>query len=404
MSAPLTILRSDYLQVVRSWLTPDQLQQGTITKSVLHCAAKLLGIFERLMHWKQEAYKKQTRDCWFWIPILRRGRAAIPQPELMETASKSLPFSSLYAEMQGEHCKDVIRSALRLLEKAQVLARKHNPYNGQDRTFWYQLNLEKLACDRARLEAAEVAKTDLKPSQGAIDYIPPLEGDIPLLKGEISPLIYSEINSDPFSETTIAVASKFEDEPIQSEHPRIDQAQPRLPGRPVQPQKSGEDLISSEAAAALRDLKIDLNPSLRREIKAHPDRVENAISVVQQEMNKRWVLNPGGVFVSAMRSGRKPQAKESSGQNGSDRVFVAPAIESERTPDDLLKTCWAILQVKLEQKNERGIKESLDSLLNQGKDAIVHQLISCLRGRGSLWSVVRGQVRRLQPQNAVEDF
>jgi hypothetical protein len=143
-SAPLTILRKDYLAIVDELIAEYQI---TVTRAVKFCAAKLLNTFERLAQWKQNAYSIPIGEALFWIPIFKKQ---IPQ----DTGQQTLPLDnlepsksprSLYDELNGEHCRESISKAVQLLKELNLIDVQRNPYNGQDRTYWYKVFLEKLA-------------------------------------------------------------------------------------------------------------------------------------------------------------------------------------------------------------------------------------------------------------------
>lgn len=385
INASFTILRSDYLQIVQS-LIPAGIK---ITRTVQFCAAKLVQIFERLAMWKKATYSRFSNRDWFWIPIFKSRRSEQTET-LFESEGVERPFRSLHDELQGEHGRDVIRSALNFLERSPLLSRQHNPYNAQDRTWWYQLDL-------AALEALKLAQKHLKPIRGAIDDIQTFNDEIPTFNADISSIII-ENNSKNSPKTTIAVVvEKSEEEKLTRSctQPPVE-IKPLLPNLPVKPKNlGGDDLISSDAAAALAELKIELNSSVRKAIKENRHRVEDAIACVRQDANNRWVMNPGGLFVSALRQGRKPKP-EPGIQNGADRVFVAPQVEPEKTFEDLLRSRWSILQVKQSLGDLRGIGDSLDGLLKQGEKAMVERLISGLRSYGLVWEIRGDRVVRRQ--------
>jgi hypothetical protein len=105
-STPLVMLRSEYLQITNN-----------------HCAAKLLAIFE------------------FWTNKLRE-KAAKLGTEAREWIYKTL--ESLHQELMGEHGIHTIRKAINLLVDCGFLNRRHNPHIKYDRTWQYQLNIEKI--------------------------------------------------------------------------------------------------------------------------------------------------------------------------------------------------------------------------------------------------------------------
>jgi hypothetical protein len=243
----MTILRSDYLGIVDRLITREIIeslddQKIQITRATRFCAAKLLQVFERLTNWKKEAYKK-IKECWFWIPIIKSKSTSDRLPS--EVESRPMPFRSLHDELQGEHCKDVIRGALALLKSfseqgTPLLSCTHNPHDPQCRTYWYKLNSDWLE----RLKASLGAKGDL----------PTLQDGSPTLEGEI-PTIISEINSETFQETLSEREQKVEEQNSEVGTQFSVEPERKLEGRSTNQQYTGGDLKSSAAAPIAKLIK-----------------------------------------------------------------------------------------------------------------------------------------------------
>jgi len=55
-----------------------------------------------------------------------------------------MPVRQIYEDLMEEHSVNIIRRAIALLVKLGILEQRHNPGNGQDRTWQYRLNLSVL--------------------------------------------------------------------------------------------------------------------------------------------------------------------------------------------------------------------------------------------------------------------
>ena len=82
-----------------------------------HCAAKLIEYFK---HWRQWKLSNQRTD-WIYTPL-----------------------KQIYEDLMQEHSLHKIRAAIAILEEKGLLVRRHNPGNGQDKTWQYRLDVEKL--------------------------------------------------------------------------------------------------------------------------------------------------------------------------------------------------------------------------------------------------------------------
>ncbi len=77
------------------------------------CAAKLIEYFKNWTNWKAEV----QRTPWIYQPLKR-----------------------IHADLMGEHSLHVIRSAITFLENINVISKRKNPGNKQDKTYQYCLN------------------------------------------------------------------------------------------------------------------------------------------------------------------------------------------------------------------------------------------------------------------------
>ena len=77
------------------------------------CAAKLIEYFKNWTSWKTQA----QRPPWIYQPLKR-----------------------IHADLMGEHSLHVIRGAIAFLESINVISKRKNPGNKQDKTYQYRLN------------------------------------------------------------------------------------------------------------------------------------------------------------------------------------------------------------------------------------------------------------------------
>jgi len=109
----LVILRRVYLQITNN-----------------HCAAKLIEYFKHWREWKL----KNHRSEWIYMPVRQ-----------------------IYQDLMEEHSVNIIRKAINKLIELGILEHRHNPGNGQDRTWQYKLNLGVLQSLVNQNEQAEAA-------------------------------------------------------------------------------------------------------------------------------------------------------------------------------------------------------------------------------------------------------
>ena len=122
---------------------------------VRFCAAHVLGILERWTKWKL----KRQQDPWIYMPIVRQEIAPTPEGKTP---------TSWHQELLGQFGKDAIRSALAILEQMGVIFRRKNPYNGQDKTYQYMLDIDELN----RLRTPPTSEGDMSPMESGYSPTP----------------------------------------------------------------------------------------------------------------------------------------------------------------------------------------------------------------------------------------
>lgn len=167
----LAILREENLDIL-SFIS---------NRATRFAAAYCVGILEHWTEWKRSTNRVSKDGIWVYMPIIR-------QPRTTEDPDGKKP-TSWHREMLGQYGKDAIRSALNLLMGLGVVKRRTNTYNGQDRTYSYQLNYERWGDIKNHppstdepaetLEPEAVAALTLEPDPFSESEISPLGGDCP---------------------------------------------------------------------------------------------------------------------------------------------------------------------------------------------------------------------------------
>lgn len=109
----LVILRSEYLKLIQTHSSII----AELPKAVQFCAAKLIQYFQHWSNWKHS----RQRTLWIYQP-----------------------FRKIHEDLMGEHSLHTIRAAIAILEQLGILKRRHNPSNGQDKTWQYRLKQDVL--------------------------------------------------------------------------------------------------------------------------------------------------------------------------------------------------------------------------------------------------------------------
>ncbi|MEP1079704.1 hypothetical protein NDI52_30300 [Leptolyngbya sp. PL-A3] len=299
-SAPLTILNRDYLAIIHT-------HAASASKAVQRCAAKLIQIFERFTLWKLETCKLPLERAWFWIPIFRSQRPSKIESEQLELIEASP--QSLYDELNGEHCKDVIQKAVKLLTELGLVHRRRDPRNGQNRTFYYLADLEKLKKLKA-LVRGNFKKTSLKDDRTF------LKDDTSSFKRERSRMISSTNSVSSSSSNKDAVAEEAVLGERENANP-IDQSEPFITTSVVKQPLETHSCSPVQGVAegqffpppAAVELKIDWNEDVQEAARKFGDRIPNALEYVRQGIEEGWAKQPTGLFITALRKGRKPQKK-----------------------------------------------------------------------------------------------
>ncbi len=296
--APVLVCCRDYLRIIETQIKTAGIR---LSKRVLTCAANLLQIMERATRWKIENYKQS----WFWIPIIKSKPKDESESEQLEFF-KGGP-RSLYDELQGQYCKETIRKAIDLLNSLNLVFYRHNPWNGQCRTYQYQANLERI----------EQLKTKVEEYFGQFLRKSPMEsGGSPMESGG-SPISQDQSQDLPNLNSTTTPAAAVEEkneEPIQQPAATVEDPVPA-----PSPKPKPEPKLSSAAPAPnpvelfgsqLQKIQVDLNDTLISELKrwqSQPVRIASAIDYVQEQIAARWVINPTGLLIKSLREARKPR-------------------------------------------------------------------------------------------------
>ena len=356
--APITVLSRDYLAIVDKLIAQKAL--SSVSRAVRYCAAKLLHIFERLTKWKLQRYALPLLKCWIWIPIIKSKEASGDGEEM--------PIRSLYEELNGEHCRDIIRLALNLLHsELGVLDRRNDPTNGQNRTYQYRANLAELERLKSLING-DFQRSTLE------DDPPTLEGDRSSSGGEVSAMITNtdQKNISATTETNCAeIALKGFSEP--SKPKKLEKPTPVKPQTETQQPIDGEQCSAggfppkfSQFSEDFKELAIEANKTVLRFLEQFPDRVAAALATVRAKRSGGWMTNPSGVFVAALKKQNPP--KESAAKTETRFSFEAPKA---RLDYHLLESAClsafdrgdrAFVRNKLEQCLRDGFAPEVDRL------------------------------------------
>lgn len=231
-----------------------------------HCAAKLIEYFH---HWRKWKIKNHRTD-WVYMPL-----------------------KQIYEDLMREHSVNAIRGAIANLIKSGFLKQRHNPRNGQDRTYQYQLQTEHL-------------EFKLTESGSSISEIPSVSFD------KTSTQDPPKISKPQQHEKNVVAPS------IESKHQEPIQSCPVCPEPPVKQIKSqptletNQTIISTERINEVEALLVDeVSPALSKEIQlATPEVFEDAIALLRREIAKKTVKNPCGFLMDALRKKYKPSESE----------------------------------------------------------------------------------------------
>lgn len=275
--SPLVILRRVYLDITGN-----------------HCAAKLIEYFKHWTKWK----KSKHRTEWIYMPVRQ-----------------------IYDDLMGEHSVNIIRRAIAQLIEVGILNHRHNPGNGQDRTWQYCVNeevLHSLLSDKAKVKSI----TPNVISDQCLTQDPPKI-------------------SDPQQPDVVAF--------FQAVNQEVAAPCPISPTPPIKQEKAPTtatnhpQVFSDERIKEVEGMGIRLvNASLRTEIiNATASVYKNAIAYVLEKMAAGKVKNPAGYLRTALTEGydHKP-----------------PLSRREQEFDDAYKQLQAAGIVKIVEKRHLNIR------------------------------------------------
>lgn len=265
----LVILRREYLEITGN-----------------HCAAKLIEYFK---HWTKWKLKNQRTD-WVYQPL-----------------------KNIYADLMGEHSLHVIRRAIALLEEIGILEKRHNPGNGQDKTYQYRLKLDAIAqlvAPKFKNESSSVISEEPEFNVEQHHRSDPL--DQPefsytqqhAVAEEEKKVTWEELvqETETWEQSQIA---HFVEEPEQDCSTNDqDHHESELSGAGDEENLNLNKAEIAEVCSELRRLRINPQPCLGV-IKKHWDNVSGAIARVKDAMQEGWCTNPTGLFINSCKSGTK---------------------------------------------------------------------------------------------------
>lgn len=195
-----------------------------------------------------------------------------------------------------------IRRAFLNLRELKVVKVEQREKHKYQRRYWYTIDYDRLKA----LQESMCSFWTHRNSQNE-------QLELPILDT-------SSINSETTSQTTTMPLAAAEGKVIKTEEGKSDSLSnsdldPALSTKPSplgDPSSAApETQISNEKLAQeFSELGIEDNRTVRSEMgRWWPSRISNALAYVRQQKAKRWVLNPSGLFVTALRKGYQPEAE-----------------------------------------------------------------------------------------------
>ncbi|MDX2096388.1 MAG: helix-turn-helix domain-containing protein [Leptolyngbyaceae cyanobacterium bins.59] len=220
-------------------------------------------------------------------------------PHLIDGVAWIYNSYSQWAEQVLFSVSTVRRAFLNLRELGVVKVEKREKRQYRQR-YWYTIDYDRLKA----LQESMCSFWTHRSSQNE-------QMDLPILNT-------SSINSETTSQTTTMPVAVAEGKVIKTEEGKSDSLSnsdldPALSTKasPLGDPSSAapETQISNEKLAQeFSELGIEDNRTVRSEMNRWwPVRISNALAYVRQQKAKRWVLNPSGLFVTALRNGYKPE-------------------------------------------------------------------------------------------------
>jgi hypothetical protein len=190
-----------------------------MNKNVRFCAAELINVFKRWRDWKVTHHRTE------WVYYKQK---------------------MLKEELRDRYSMHVIRSAIEYLLESEILERRNNPSNGQDKTFQYRLNTGKL--------------------DELMDVACELETEKPMFEIENSEFTVENQTQDLTTESITEILPTSEEEK-KEEPDRNEQSEDKSP-RPSG-QMGKEIDIPDDLATKLEELEIPLDKKVRKAIASH---------------------------------------------------------------------------------------------------------------------------------------
>lgn len=265
----LVILRSEYLKLIQT----HSKSIAELPKAVKFCAAKLIQYFQHWSNWKHS----RQRTLWIYQP-----------------------FRKIHEDLMGEHSLHTIRAAIALLEQLGILKRRHNPSNGQDKTWQYQMNLDVLKqllhseCDSGTAETSAHAFSD--------------HGTFKTEQGENNVEQHSQDQFIDIKPTTID--EKVEENVAVIEQPVELASNITKPSNTPTIKPTKEEL--AEVRRQLRELRVNPDGCARVVVRYWAN-VQGAIAYLK---SATWANNPIAVFINACKKGLKPETQQQQRRHG----------------------------------------------------------------------------------------
>lgn len=281
----LVILSQPHIEIVQTEIAKLQIE---LSRKTLHCAAKLLYLFENYTSW---AIEKNPEKEWFYVAI------------------SSEKTTDLVTLLNHEHGRDAVIQALSALVESGLIQRRSH-WNGQVKTYSYRSGLLDL---ESKKKAIPVVETSIPVVDFSTDTDQRSRSMV-LETNRSEPESAENFVLEEIKTVEVALANLPED--ITSKKPP-----------PIKRKLVGGDIFSAASEVVfpqkLIELGVEKNGNVLAAIQAFPQNLKGAIAHLEQCLNEGWVRNATGVFVKSLKLGQS----------------ISLAIESRLDVDVLERVC-----------------------------------------------------------------
>lgn len=310
----LVILRSEYLKLIQTHSSII----AELPKAVQFCAAKLIQYFQHWSNWKHS----RQRTLWIYQP-----------------------FRKIHEDLMGEHSLHTIRAAIAILEQLGILKRRHNPSNGQDKTWQYQLKqdvLEQLlnreSCSEFDSSYNVLSKHGTFRTEQGEDNVEQQSQDqsisiLPTTTNE-EVVVQKEVVQKEYAEAAVVARGSGESISPEISHSGLESAREKQHKESADMTDDSSTLPTTvelrEVLEKLRSMNVLLNFTVRQIVKTYFANCEGAIAHIQERIRSGETFRClEAAFVKACKEGAKLESTQ--GAQGIEKQYPRP------TPEQLQK-------------------------------------------------------------------